>query len=929
MLLLNPLASAHTSRPSFEHPAGQQPDFSRRAVVVAVGLLLSICAALSHAAPAAPNPATHPKPTAGPLAQAQSRFSEPNMLVLELQLDGMRLSDAFIAYEVGDDVLLPVGELARLLTLGVTVDAPTRTATGFLLQENRPFRLELDAARVLLPSHGSVPEAVDPALLRWIDDDLYVASRLLQSWWPLDLVLNLSSLNLKVQPRETLPIQARLAREKAAKNLRGRAGMDAQDMGYPWAERDYSFFSTPFVDQTLGVQVSRSGSGGTTTDLAYSAFLTGDLLGAEAALYLGATQDNPQPDARLTLSRHDPEPRLLGPLGARSVALGSVSMPSLNHVMRAAAGGNGLVLSNRPLNQPSSYGVHRLRGDLPPGWDVTLYFNEALIGFRQARSDGLYEFDDQELVFGRNEFRLVFNGPLGQTRVEREVFLLDQTLTQPGELYYTAGAHRADDHSTRQTVQLDMGLAEHLAATVGLVGVKRQPSSTTTTTEPPRTYANLGLRASVAGMLLNADLARAKGGGHMHELAVRTSLGSLSVDATHTRLNNFVSDFFSASSDPLRTRDRARFSGTLPLLGTGLRLPLGLDVFREVTESGRRSLNAQARLSLNLDATNFTQSFSWQSSGGQKSASGTLQVSRRVAGIGLSSQLAYTIKPTAALSSWALSADKSLNDASRLNAGLVRSFSGNQTTWTAGYNRNFGSFGLGVTGRYGNNGERGMGVQLFMALGHDPRSDRWVRDWQPMAGSGVVSARAFIDENMNSRFDDGEQPLQGVGFLLGGGGRHPARTDANGLAYMSRLTPKAYADVGLDAGTLEDPQWQPLVAGVRVLPRPGKVHELDFPVVMTGEVDGTVYLLTAGKSRGIGNAEVELLDPQGVVVVKTLSSNDGFYILPAIKPGVYTVRISPAQLEKLGLATPDPVELRMRGDGEFVNGLDFVLRKKP
>ena len=43
----------------------------------------------------------------------------------------------------------------------------------------------------------------------------------------------------------------------------------------------------------------------------------------------------------------------------------------------------------------------------------------------------------------------------------------------------------------------------------------------------------------------------------------------------------------------------------------------------------------------------------------------------------------------------------------------------------------------------------------------------------------------------------------------------------------------------------------------------------------------------------------------------------------------YTVRINPAQLEKLALKTNTPVDLLMRGDGDFVNGMDFVLRKKP
>lgn len=646
----------------------------------------------------------------------------------------------------------------------------------------------------------------------------------------------------------------------------------------------------------------------------------GDLLGMEAAMYLSSTRENPRPDVRLTLSRHDPDASLLGPLRARSLTLGNVGVPALANVMRGTGGGEGLVVSNRPLNQPSSYGLHTLRGELPPGWDVTLYFNDALIGFQQSRPDGRYEFEDQPLVFGRNEFRLVFNGPLGQTRVEREVFLLDQTLTKPGELFYSAGAQRGEDGSRRQIAQVDLGLTDNLAATAGMAGSSLADGG------ERRHYANLGLRASLGALLLSADHAREAGGGHLSELGVRTGLGRFSLDATHTQLKGFVSDFFGASSDPLRTRTRARLTGSLPL-GQGLVLPLGLDVAREESASGRRSLNVQGRLSLNLAGTSITNGLNWQSSGGSRSLGGTLQLSRRVAGVGLSSQLAYTFRPESRLANLALAADHSLGDGSRVQLGVLRSFDPGQTVWTGGYNRNFGSFGLGVSARYSGQGAFGVGVQLFMALGRNPRTGRWVADWQPLAGAGVVSASAFVDTNMNGVRDLGEEPVSAAGFIINGGSRHPVRTGEDGDAYLSRLGTRAWLDLSLDPGTLEDPQWQPLTPGVRVLPRPGRVLEVDFPVVMTGEVDGTVYLLDGGKPRGIGNAELELVTPAGEVAAMVRSGNDGYYILPAIKPGRYAVRINPAQLERLGLRSTSPVDVVMQGDGDFVNGVDFVLRK--
>jgi hypothetical protein len=519
--------------------------------------------------------------------------------------------------------------------------------------------------------------------------------------------------------------------------------------------------------------------------------------------------------------------------------------------------------------------------------------------------------------------------------VEREVFLLDQTLTKPGEVFYTAGAQRGDDGSARQTLQVDLGPADSLAATVGLTGVKPGTTGTTgtdstsTAATPTRHYANLGLRAALGGVLLSADHARdtASGGGHLSELGLRTRLGRFSVDATHTHLSGFVSDFYALTSDPLASRTRARLSGSLPL-GERLVLPVGLDVFREATASGRTSLNAQGRLSLNVLGTSFTNALNWQSAGGSRSAGGSLQVSRRVAGVGLSSQLAYTVRPESQLSSLALAADHSLDATSRVSLGMVRSFDPGQTSWSGGYNRNFGSFGLGVSARYAGKGDVGVGVQLFMAMGRNPRTGTWVRDWQPMAGSGTVSAQAFVDANMNGVRDADEEAVQGAGFVINAGSRHPVRTAEDGTAYLSRLTTRAYADVALDPATLEDPQWQPLTPGVRVLPRPGKVLMLDFPVVMTGEVDGTVYLLQDGKPRGIGNAEMELVAPDGTVAGTARSGNDGYYILPSVKPGRYTVRVNPGQLERLGLRSNSPMDLAMSGDGDFVNGMDFVLRKR-
>jgi len=838
-----------------------------------------------------------------------------NLLVANLLLERDQLSDTIYLYEIGNDVLLPVGELAHQLTLGVTVDPVSHVASGFLLKEGAAFRLDPAAGKVTLPSGQ---EEFDPKLVRWIDGDLYVSSRLLQRWWPVDFKFNMNALSLQAVPREKLPIQLRLERERSAKKLGARGG-GYVDPGYPRLVNPYRLLTVPVIDNTIGLGINKRGDD-TTTVASYSSVFSGDLLGMEATAFATISKDDLKPDARITLSRFNPEGGLLGPLDATSLQLGNIGLPALKNILSGGGVGWGSIVSNRPLNVSSSYGLQTLRGELPTGWDVTLYFNDALIAFSQSRNDGLYEFPDQPLVFGRNEFRLVFNGPLGQRRVETQVYVFDQTVTTPGEIYYTGGAKRDNDGAIRSTLQVDAGISKGLAITAGSIYIDNDDGTR------GKTYFNGGLRASVLRSLVNLDHANDLRGGHLTELGLRTALVGISFDASRTWINDFDSDVFSDSGDPLKLRDQVRLTGLLELSPT-FRLPFAVDFRHEQTVTGLDTYSIQPRLSVNVFSTSFTNSLNYLISPGEDNLSGTLQASRRVAGIGVSSQIGYTIKPESKLSSFAMTFDKTLGESNRLNLGVVQTFGASDTIVTAGWTRNLGSFGIGLSGLYGGSRNMGLGLQLFTAFGFNPRNGRVMRDWQPMAGMGVVSAKVFLDSNQNGVFDEGEEAIENAGFTVNGSGRQGVRTNAKGDALLPRLQPKDYADVALDLGSLDDAQWQPVQPGLRVLPRPGKVQVIDFPVVLTAEVDGTVYLQDGGYKRGIGNARLQLVNANGKVVGETKTSSDGFYIMPNILPGRYTLRIEPEQLTGIGVIADRIADLEISTEGDFLNGVDFTLNK--
>lgn len=880
----------------------------------ALALLCLLLCLLGWACPAAQAqglPAAPASPAVG-----HGRIDDSNVIVLEAVLDGHVLSDSLTAYQDGDQFLLPLGELARLLTLAITVNAQEGSASGFIIREDRLFGLHV--GRALVNVNGR-EQQIDPSLVHVLGDDIYVAHKALQQWLFIDFEVDLPTLQLRIKPRVRLPMQERLQRERAGAPPGSLGPPASRDGAYPMVSSPYAMARAPFIDQTLGSD-ARFGRDAAQYKTAYAAYITTDMLGMEAAAYVTASRDKPLPELRMTLARHDPDGQMLGPLHARALELGHVVVPSVPNVLMSGQGGMGVMASNHPLGQPTNFDRHSIRSDLPPGWDVTLYYNDALVGYQPAGADGRYAFDDLPLSFGPNEFRLVFNGPLGQVRVEKQHFLLDQSVVKPGEVFY-ALAHQQTPGGSLDVAQLDLGLTQALSAQIGVV---RQPAGERT---PAASYSQLGLRTYWDGLILNAQLTQSPGGGLLTDTGIKTRVGRYALAAEHIQRNQgFYSEVFAAGQDNIRFRDKLGLTGSVQT-DEWAPISMALEAARDVLASGSDKLGVAARVSTLLGGSAVSNSVRWQRDAQKYSTEGSMQVSRRVIDIGLNAQLDYALRPEVALRTLALTADHSLANGYRINGGVLHSPTARSTQFSGGLSKSFGGFAMAVSAGYSTRHELIVGLQLFMALGRDPRSGNWFGDAQPLAGTGAVSVQAFVDKNMNGVRDPDEEPVPNAGFFIGSGGRYPARTGRDGTAFINRLSPAQYADIALDPSTLEDPQWKPSVQGVRVLPRPGVVQVVDFPVIYTAEVEGTVYLVdAAGRRRGIGDARLELVNAQGEVLATTKSSPDGYYLLHQVAPGPATLRIAPEQARKLRLTGALSRPLQVPADGEFLSGQDFELQ---
>lgn len=836
-------------------------------------------------------------------------LAEENLLLLEVRIDGQVLSSALPAYQSDGHILLPLVPLAELLTIALQAGTDPQTVHGFILQEDHHFFLSLTDYQVSIKGQAT---AVDPRLAIEHQGNVYVARQLLEEWLPLTLQVNLSTLRLQVKARQPLPLQKLLQRKRYAEKLTAAPVQD--DSSFAALPLPYQWFSAPAVDQTVGLTWSRPREGEASADLGYTTFMTGDMLQMESSLYLRGNDHHPADDFRATLGRDDPFGRLLGPLHAKSVSLGSISVPGTGNITQTCSTGVGMRLSSYPLTRAEQFDRHSFQGDLPPGWDVELYFNEALIGYQQATENGQYFFDDIPLVLGPNEFRLVFHGPQGQLRVEKSLLMIDENLVRPGEFYYSLAGNKDDSGDAHALAQFDWGLHRHLSLAASVLHAQIPDE---------RQYLRIGGRSFWQSLAVDTDVSLGNDGGAMSEVGFRTRLAGLNLGLRHIYLDRFTSEIFQETTDPVQSRSSARIDGALPLpLVTVLPFTLSCELDRLL--SGREALKTRGRFTMYRNGISLTNELRHEESEGSESTDWTMRTSRRYGRFWVRGQANYNFDPDDSLSELLASLENRLGRGYMFNQTVSRTFNPGRYHYTVGLVKTLGAFGLQLNAGYGDGGEVRLGVQVFMGLGMNPRTDEVRYSALPKANVGTASARVFLDQNRNSVMDPGEEPLAGVGFLVNGS-KHKARTDADGIATLDQLTLKRPMSIAVNAATLEDPFWTPAQSGVCVIPRPGRAALMDFPIIMTTEIDGTVFLAEEGKKRPVSDVVLELVNDQGKVIGQTRSAWDGYYVLTAVPPGPHLVRVSPEQIRERGLREPAGREVEVVADGTLINGLDFVL----
>ena len=868
-------------------------------------------------------------------------------LVVDLTLNRTSIGENFIVYQDKKRLLVPLAGVMSALEVAITTDPGAGTATGFFINDKRRFDLDLTAGKVIFDGRTFIlqPGSVERQLT-----DIYVDAALLTDWFSIRFHLVSEDLTLLVTSVELLPVQERLDRERRRAGVRrpGETGT------YNLVEPPTKIIDWPFVDTNVQYSTTRN-NGQMQNQGQYSSVVTGMVGGLDLDMSLNGSIPNQgyQQFLRATLGQRDPRGGLLGPIDAREFAFGDVSSPSLPLVSDSVAG-RGAMLSTFPLHRLSDLQRVTLRGELPVGWQVELYRGADLLNYQTSSSEGRYEFQNVPTIPGLNAFRLVFYGPEGQRREEEKPIYVAAAAVGAGETGYSLLFNQQNtdlfgNHPSNQLQpttaftrfdQLTQALAQPNANNGGLrfnaeiehgfsddVSLNGAVSSLPIGSTQVQ-YVQTGLRAAWLGALANVSAATSNNGGVAAGTSVQSQFNSLAWQLSYDRfIDRFLSErsFDLVINQPLVATSSVQLNGLVPGFGNG-RMPFSTTATYNEAENGTSDLQLRGRLSTVV--SRFTVSAETQSQVISHQTTQTQEVVRigtQFGKVGLRGETIYNLTPTAELSATQLTADYAARQNLNLRLGVTRlQTQPQETQFTAGAAVLFDKLAVGADASVSDRGDFSILFKIAFSFGMQPRGNEPVFRGQSFARSGAISPLVFLDRDGDGKFGPEDVPLPNV-RLRTDTYAFRDKTDQSGTALITGLDPYQETPVRIDTETLEDPYWKPAEQNIAVLPRPGSVVKLEFPVYETGEIDGAVEMERGGQRVPLPGIRLQLVDSSGKVVSQALSGYDGSFFVQGVRLGRYTLRADPDQLARLHVTAVPPQAIAITHDNPGATASTITL----
>lgn len=849
-------------------------------------------------------------------------------LLLSLSVDKIALSEVF-AFKSAEDAQLGLMGLLELLDFPIEVDLEQRRAEGWFISEDRHFLLtwpeelssETAPAQVIINGQSSV---ISSQSLRSESDDLYIDADILSDWFGIGMEFDFVDLTLKLHPETPLPVQRRWARKNRKSSTRSTYSNIAV---LPWRESTYQAYSHPLVDVQLYGSTSNNGLVG-----GYSVLGSQDLAYLNAEYYMGGNDADIISDLRLKLTKESTKADLLGPLRATQYQLGDIT-PVNAGIGNTGGLSRGGRFSNYDIGRVVDHDKINLNGDIQPGWDIELYRNGLFIASQLSLKNGRYEFNDIELLFGDNQFEMIFYGPQGQVETKsKQVFVNSNALTSKESnygvsvtevgksLFGISGLGKVGHQGWLVSGLYQQGVTDWLSFSLGHASMLAKDG------DDKQSYS-LGSNMSLFdNLLLQASYEIEPDAVQQGLFSARTRIGDHSLGLRYNWRQTNLPDNILQDSET--NQYDLNLSGRL-FADSALPLSYQTNWNHFLSNTGTRRDSVTQQVTFNSYGMLVNNKLSWYQSVSQldenERITGNLRLQRSFGRVSTRFSAGYRLSPESELT--ILSFDFYIPITSQLQSELSLDF----FPITDKYNTELGltwheeKYSLNSNINYDDDGDWSIAVNYRFSFGYEPITSQFFTSRHSLANQGSMMVRVFEDENANGVFDEGEPIVEGA-KVKGLQSHRQALSNENGVAMLQGMQNNLTTDIVLDRDSFDDPFLLPAIPGISITPRKGSIEVMDFPVVTASELEGTVYVKNAmGTEKPAAYVTVNLVDDNDKLIATAETEFDGYYLFTDLLPGHYRASIDSSYISRKKLHGADELELSFKASGDIINGADFTL----
>jgi hypothetical protein len=844
------------------------------------------------------------------------RYQSGEELILAVNLDSSDIGEVFAIVQ-DNGLFIELDSFIQVLDFPIVKQ--NSQYIGWYIREEFVFNLQFgDISSETAVIYDDRETILNTKQFKVIDSIPFIHTNLIQEIFKITSYLDASAQQLVITPSITLPLQERLRRrDKRAQNRR------AENIArYPELFRGYEILSPQTFDLSANILYSEN------TDKLqgnYSVLGRREIAYANTRFFFSGTENEAVANARINFSKRNINSPVMDWLGIERLEFGDVT-PVATGITSTGGQAAGLSFTNIQRTKASNQQNISIAGEVLAGWDVELYRNDVLVGQLFDHQTGRYEFNDVQLFVGENQFEIVKYGPQGEIERESLSRYLAQDRQISNKWNYSAsltkpnssllGVDNLPDNPDVNDLSLALSTSKSITNTtairLGFVSDIFDGRSDNTYNIgidgrfTDRTFFNINAQDNVVNQSAGFGL-RTSLFGHQANISATSIRNKATAISTETRSN--VVNIENRGFVGLSNQTRLSYQNSVLLANNpstdsirvrniiGLQSPLGrlnhTLVYNDI-RSSNEDTNNQNENSSTIGSVSYSNRF-WLIFA-RLNASYTIDDSEEdISGISAYSiDLSYKHNQDLSFNYEANYQKRRDLFSQRLNINWLHKASIISANLS---HSDLLGFGAGITAR--------------ISMGGEPFNTDVFYQNRSLTYNGTIIVRVFLDENMNGSYDIGEEFIENA-KVLAEQNYASEFTDKKGIAIINQLGTIAATDITVDASETDNPFLKPLIEGVSIRPREGFIDKLDFPMVETSEIEGTIYSVD-DNHKATAYLDVNLINEKGEIVQTVKSEYDGYFFFSDIKPGKYRLTLSESLLAARRLKQTRYGEISIKG----------------